>query len=105
MIRFMLRVLGLCVFAAGFVVSIIDGSRSIAGSAWLPTALATVVEAFIPDFQTGLRQTLQSIGAENAEGLVVWVLQCPASIILLLLGLLLLWVGRKRPPPLGFQRG
>ncbi|MDP3321777.1 MAG: PetM family of cytochrome b6f complex subunit 7 [Bosea sp. (in: a-proteobacteria)] len=100
--RFLLRLAGYLLVAAGFVSLVIDGARSIANSGLLYTrldqALATLVglrgEALKPLVERALHPWLW-------DPVLVHLLQVPAALLALLLGFLLLKIGTPREPAIG----
>jgi hypothetical protein len=104
MIRFLLRLCGLIIFAAGFVALVIDGSRSIAGSGVFLTPLNTVLDALSPQMLAAMKQSLQAGSAAILwDGGLAWIVRQPTCLILGLVGFLLMLLGRKRRPPLGLK--
>lgn len=105
MFRFLFRFIGFFVLAAAFVSLLYDGTKSIA---------AGEVR------YTPLREILTNMGAMNPQALQaaverlapdwVWsaailpVLNAPASLVLAILGVLLLLMGRKKKPLIGYAR-
>jgi len=104
MIRFLFRLIGLMCLAAAFVLLIYDGMRSMASNA---LALTSVSE---------LWDTLQSTGTQNFQRLVesyapgVWeavlvpVLSAPSWAVLGVAGILLMMLGRRKKPLIGYAR-
>ena len=103
MIRSVLRSLGLILLAAGFVFFIYDGTKSIADQTF-----------YISKFsQTWAEIHQQSLHAAQAavEQNVAWlwavlqpVLEQPTWLVLGTLGMLLILLGRKRKPLIGYAR-
>lgn len=105
MIRFLLRSIGLLLLALAFVFAVYDGMRSIADRALALTPL----DQFWTDFHAN------SFEASKAK-VVAWlgdgfwtfavqpVLHQPAAAIFVVLGALLILLGRKKRPLIGYAR-
>ncbi len=103
MLRFLARAIGLILIAAGFVGIVIDGTRSIANGTVMFTPLGEVAfRAF------GERYLLLQPAIERHVHPLLWdpvvlnLTLMPASVVGFLLGVALLWLGQKRPEPIGF---
>jgi hypothetical protein len=105
MIRFVFRVLGLWILAAAFIFLIYDGTKSIAASRFYITKL---VDTWNAVHFTSL-QALQPI-IENRIGTWAWekatlpVLNAPTWVVLGIIGILLVLLGRKKKPLIGYAR-
>ena len=106
MLRFIARALGLILIAAGFVGIVIDGTRSIANGTVMFTPLG---EAAFRVF--GERYLLLQPAIERHVHPLLWdpivlnLTLLPGSVVAFLLGVFLLWLGQKRPEPIGFAHG
>jgi hypothetical protein len=106
MLRFLARVLGFILIAAGFVGIVIDGTRSIANGTVMFTPLG---EAAFRVF--GERYLLLQPAIERHVHPVLWdpivlnLTLLPGSVVAFLLGVALLWLGQKRPESIGFAPG
>lgn len=102
--RVLLRFLGLILVAAGFVVGVIDGTRSIADSALVVTPLGTTLRtAFggrVDDAALALGRNVHPL---LADPVATAALAVPTALAALGLGLLLLWLGRRPQPVIGFD--
>lgn len=105
MIRFVFRFFGLWILAAGFVFLVRDGTKSIAGNSVFVTRLA--------DDWTNIHET--SLGAfkdliERYAGPGAWdlaaayLLGAPTWVVLGVVGSLLILIGRKKKPLIGYGR-
>jgi hypothetical protein len=103
MIRFLIRLCGLFVFAAAFVALVIDGSRSIAAGGLLFTPLNDVLTALWPGAVAAWGQSFQDNGVAVLRAALEWITARPTYLVLGLPGLLLMLAGRKRRPPLGLK--
>ena len=109
MIRFVFRFVGLWVLAAGFVALVRDGTKSIAGNAIFLTKL-------VEDWTNIHASSLQGLEAAVARyvtpyvGQWVWdpvavtVLNAPTFAVLGVIGAILILIGRKKKPLIGYGR-
>ena len=107
MFRFLARALGLILIAAGFVGLVIDGTRSIANGALMFTPLGEALHRVF-----GERYLLLQPAVERHLSQWLWesvvlptTTLLPASLFAFFLGVLLLWLGQKRPESIGFAIG
>jgi hypothetical protein len=105
MIRFLFRFLGFLILAGGFMALIYDGTKSIAGNAMHITQLKDVWNNF---HSTSLQRFQAFI--EGRVGEWLWnpilntILEQPAWVVLGLVGALLMLIGRKKRPLIGYAR-
>jgi hypothetical protein len=97
MIRFLFRLLGFLILAAGFVAFVIDGTRAIASGTMDFTLAETSWAAVSPDTLQAAREAL---GAAGASALNV-ILAQPTCLVLGVIGLLFMLIGRRRHRPVG----
>jgi hypothetical protein len=105
MIRFVLRFLGLICLAGAFILVIYDGTKSIAGNRIFFTTVRTLWELLNPN---SLAQ-LKPLVSPYAHGMLwdpgmVTVLAWPAWSLLGCFGILLILLGRKKKPLIGYAR-
>jgi hypothetical protein len=105
MIRFILRILGWWILAAGFVFFVYDGTKSIAGDHWYITKLVDVWNAL----SAGSLQVLQSVIQQHAaawlwDPVIQSVLTAPTWVVFVVLGAILMLLGRKKKPLIGYTR-
>lgn len=101
-VRFLLRLLGYLLVAAGFVALVIDGARSIANSAVqytplklaLTTMFGTRMDALQPAVERNIHPLLW-------DPVLLNLLLAPAALIAFLLGFLLLRLGAPPEPKIG----
>jgi len=103
-VRFVLRLLGVLLFAGAFVAVVIDGTRSIAAGHFLPTSLQAAITLFSPDMVGEIETKMTHVGAWNWEPVTLWLLAQPAFAVLGVAGLLLLLLGHQKARPLGVPR-
>jgi len=104
MIRFLFRFLGLLCLALGFIFLVYDGTRTIADQKWFITKVsdvwAMVHETSLPQ----VRPTLERIAPVLWDPVALTVLNAPSSLVLVILGALLMLIGRKKKPLIGYAR-
>jgi hypothetical protein len=104
MIRFLFRFLGLLSLALGFIFLVYDGTRTIADQRWFITKVsdvwAMVHETSLPKVQPALER----IAPVLWDPVAITVLNAPASLVLVILGALLMLIGRKKKPLIGYAR-
>ena len=105
MIRFLFRFLGFLILAGGFIALVYDGTRSIAGSAFVWTPLGQV---WTNVHSKSLQLLQPAIERHVAEWLwdpvVLNVLTAPAWLVFAILGAILMLIGRKKRPLIGYAR-
>jgi hypothetical protein len=105
MIRFLLRTLGLLFLAAAFVFVIYDGTKSIAANALVYTKVSEVWT----QLHAASLQQLQPFIEKNAtpwlwDPVAVTVLNAPALVALGIVGAILVILGRRKKPLIGYGR-
>ena len=102
MVRFLLRLLGYLLVAAGFVSLVIDGARSIANSSVqytpLRQALSTLLGERVDAWQPAIERNAHPL---LWDPVMVNLLLAPAALIAFLLGFLLLKLGTPPHPKIG----
>jgi len=105
MIRFLLRTLGLLFLAAAFVLVVYDGTRSIAANA----LVYTKVDEIWSQIHAASLQQLQPFIEKNAppwlwDSVAVQVLNAPAMAAFGIIGAILVLLGRRKRPLIGYSR-
>jgi hypothetical protein len=105
MLRFLFRLLGLLILAAAFITLIIDGTRSIAASSLKITPLGQ----YWNDIHSTSLQLLQPAIERHVatwlwDPVVLNIITRPAWLVLGILGAVLLLIGRKKKPLIGYGR-
>lgn len=100
--RFLLRFVGYLSVAAGFVALVIDGARSIANAGLRFTPVSEVLIAVVQ----GRYQLIQPAIERNIhpwlwDPVLLTVLRAPAAGAALVLGFMLLWLGRRPDEAIG----
>jgi len=104
LIRFLFRFIGLLFLALGFIMLVHDGTKSIADQRWFITKLSDIWITFHEPSLTALRPMLESISSVLWDPVAVSVLSSPAWGVFLVSGALLLVMGRKPKPLIGYAR-
>jgi hypothetical protein len=104
MIRFLLRFLGLLSLALAFIFLVYDGTKSIADQRLYITRV-TQVWADLHETSLALVQpTLEELAPWLWDPVAKNVLDSPAWLVLLVLGMVLVLLGRKKRPLIGYAR-
>jgi hypothetical protein len=104
MIRFVLRFLGLWVLAAGFIFLIYDGTKSIAGSALFLTRVRDLWNAVNQASLQSLQPSLEHLSGFLWNPVMTTFLDQPVSLVLGVLGVIMMLLGRKKRPLIGYGR-
>ncbi len=105
MFRFFLRFIGLICLAAGFILLIYDGTKSIAGNALFLTSVRTLWELINASSLTKLEPMIRNYaGGYLWDPLTVAILAAPSWSLLGIFGILFLLLGRKKKPLIGYSR-
>jgi hypothetical protein len=108
MIRFIFRFFGLLLLALGFIFFVYDGTKSIADQTWPPNF--STVESIWENIHQSSLTTVQA-AVERLSGSWLWAgvmqpyfLQQWAWLALVVIGAILILVGRKKRPLIGYAR-
>jgi hypothetical protein len=105
MIRFFLRFIGLICLAAGFILLIYDGTKSIAGNRLFLTSVRTLWELVNAGSLAKLEPVIRTYaGGYLWDPLMVAILAAPSWGMLGFFGILFLVLGRKKKPLIGYAR-
>jgi hypothetical protein len=104
MIRFLFRFLGLLCLALGFIFLVYDGTKSIADQRFYVTRVVDVWVAVHDASLAQVRPTVERIALWLWDPVVQGVLNAPTWLVLAVLGTLLILLGRKRRPLIGYAR-
>ena len=105
MIRFLLRSLGLMLLALAFIFVIYDGMKSIADRTFYATALTQFwIEIHATSLQSFQAAVAQWLGDAFWKIGVQPVLDQPAAALFAVLGVVLIVLGRKKRPLIGYAR-
>jgi hypothetical protein len=104
MIRFLLRFVGLCLLALAFVLFVYDGTKSIANQ-HLVYARAAEVWAMVDQSSLAAMQNwLKQKAAWAWDPYMQALLELPAWALLWIVAMLLIVLGRRKKPLIGYAR-
>lgn len=103
MLRLLVRFLGLLLLAGGFAALVVDGTRSIAAADLVQTPFAQAVRWVMPDRYDQLGPSVERLHPLLWDPILVHVLATPAWAVFGAAGLLLLYLGRKPAPKIGYS--
>jgi hypothetical protein len=102
MVRFLVRLIGYVLIAAGFVSLVLDGARSIANSALQVTALGGTLASVLHERYQQIQPAIErNIHPLLWDPVVLHLLRAPTALVALVLGFLLLWLGARPEPGIG----
>src|SRR5262245_18906591 len=106
MIRFVLRFFGLLMLALGFIFLVYDGTKSIADQALFISSVGSTWENVHQSSLAALQPTVERLaGAWVWQGVVEpYFLKQPVSLVLAIVGCILILLGRKKKPLIGYAR-
>ena len=106
MIRFVLRFLGLLALALGFIFLVYDGTKSIADQTVYISSVESAWSNVHQNSLTSLQPEIERrAGTWAWEGLVKpYFLDQPVSLVLAVIGSILILLGRKKKPLIGYAR-
>jgi hypothetical protein len=100
MLRFLARIAGFIVLAAGFAALVIDGTRSIAGHTLMLTPFGALFSGKLPALQQALVQNIHPL---LWDPVTTGLLRLPVWIVLAIGGGFLIWIARRRRPMIGYS--
>jgi hypothetical protein len=104
MIRALLRFIGYLGLSVGFVVFAIDGARYIANNELTFLPLGNVIDAVVPHAYAGWQEIAkQKLPAFLWDPVLVKALAMPFFAATTVIGVLLLLIGRKPKPEIGYS--
>jgi hypothetical protein len=105
MIRFLLRFAGLLSLAGGFILVIYDGTKSIAGNGLSLTTVRALWETINAASLQNLRPLIEKTAGHFAwDPVFTGFLVAPSWAVLSLVGIVLILLGRKKRPLIGYAR-
>jgi hypothetical protein len=105
MIRFLFRFIGLICLATAFILVIYDGTKSIAGNRLFLTSVRTLWELINTANLAKLKPLIEPYaGGVLWDPVMVAILSAPSWSLLGGFGILLLLLGRRKRPLIGYQR-
>ena len=105
MIRSFLRLLGVIILAAGFILLMYDGAKSIADSRIYIYKLGQLwTDIHVTSLQSAQAKVQASLPAVVWDPLITTLLDQPGWLIFGVIGTVLILLGRKRKPLIGYAR-
>ncbi len=104
MLRLIIRLFGLLFLAGGFVATIVDGTRAIAGGRFMVASLHKALSELFPAFYQSLQADVESVAGFLWDPLLATFLLLPVSLLLVGLGAALIILSHKRVEPLFYTR-
>ncbi len=105
MIRSLLRLLGVIFLAAGFILLMYDGAKSIADSRIYIYKLGQLwTDIHVASLQSAQAKVQSSLPAVAWDPVITTILDQPSWLIFGLVGAVLILLGRKRKPLIGYAR-
>ena len=105
MIRFVFRFFGLWILAAAFIFLIYDGTKSIADRTdFFITKTRAIWEGIHQNSLIALQALMQDKAPWLSEPFDLAILNQPAWVVLGVIGILLILIGRKKKPLIGYGR-
>ncbi len=106
MIRFVLRFIGLLCLALGFIFLVYDGTKSIADQMLYLTKVTDVWNSLYSSTpEAVLRPLVDKLFATFLwEPVIMPVLKAPFCLVLAIVGAILILLGRKKKPLIGYAR-
>src|SRR5262245_21370971 len=106
MIRFILRFIGLLLLALGFIFLVHDGTKSIADQTLYLSSVGSTWSNIHQSSLSALQPMVERlIGAWGWQGVIKpYFLEQPVSLVFAIVGALLILLGRKKKPLIGYAR-
>jgi hypothetical protein len=105
MIRFFFRALGLIFLAVGFVFFVYDGTKSIAGNGLFYTPLSDTWNSVHAVSLQQVQPVIERYAGKLAwDQVSMWVLNAPTFAVFGVIGAVLVLIGRKKKPLIGYDR-
>jgi hypothetical protein len=105
MFRFFFRALGLLSLAVGFVFFVYDGTKSIAGNRLFYTPLSETWNSVHAASLQQLQPMIERYAGKLAwDQVAEWILNAPTFAVFGVIGAILVLLGRKRKPLIGYDR-
>jgi hypothetical protein len=105
MFRLLFRAIGLLFMAVAFVFFVYDGTKSIAGNAVFFTPLTDTWNSVNSTSLQQVQPAIERYGGKIAWDLVAqWILAAPTFAVFGVIGAVLVLLGRKKKPLIGYDR-
>ncbi|MCC2095588.1 MAG: hypothetical protein KDJ29_01775 [Hyphomicrobiales bacterium] len=103
MVRYIIRAIGVVFLASALAALIIDGTRSIAASKVMVTTFGVMASYMFPKGFAALKPAVeQQVHPLLWDPFLVALFWLPAFIVMAVLGLLLIWLARRREVTVGY---
>jgi hypothetical protein len=104
MIRFLLRFIGLCMLATGFVFFVYDGTKSIANQQFVYVKVADLWAIINQNSLTSVQAWLRLKALWAWDPYMQTFFDLPTWVVLAFLSVILILIGRKKKPLIGYAR-
>jgi hypothetical protein len=104
MIRFLFRFVGLLALALAFVLLVYDGTKSIADQTLYISSVDYIWSSIHEGSRAQVQPTLERLAPWLWDPVGVAVLNAPTELVLGIFGAILILIGRKRRPLIGYAR-
>lgn len=104
MIRFLLRLLGLMLLALAFIFVVYDGMKSIADRTFYATAVGQFWTEVNDASLKAAQKSVESMSSTLWTLAIAPILEQPAAAVFAVLGALLIVLGRRKKPLIGYAR-
>ena len=104
MIRFLFRFIGLLSLALAFIFLVYDGTKSIADQRCMSPRSPRSGPRCMSRAWTQVRPTLEGLAPWLWDPVASSVLNAPTCLVLVIIGTILVLLGRKRRPLIGYAR-
>jgi hypothetical protein len=104
MIRFFLRFIGLCLLATGFVFFVYDGTKSIANQHFVYVKVSDLWAIVNQNSLTSVQQWLKARALWAWDPYMQGFFDLPTWVVLAFVALILILLGRKKRPLIGYAR-
>jgi hypothetical protein len=104
MIRSLLRSIGYIGLALGFIAFVVDGARYVANNEWSFLSIGTAIDAVLPRSYSGWERVAKLRLPDFLwDPILSHALTIPFFAVATVIGVLLLFLGRKRKAPIGYS--
>ena len=104
MIRFLLRFIGLCLLATAFVFFVYDGTKSIANQRLLYTNVEKAWAMVDQNSLNGAEEWVKQRASWAWDPYLQRLVDLPAWVVLGFVAMILILLGRKKKPLIGYAR-
>ena len=104
MIRFLLRFIGLCLLATAFVLLVYDGTKSIANQQFIAMKLSEAWAIVDQNSLNAVQDWLKHKAMWAWDPYLQKVFDLPTWVVLGVIAMILILLGRKKKPLIGYAR-